>query len=466
MTTLPSGLAPGPTLPKATAPAFASKGLRHYFTRVCDARARAGELAWVMSGKFGMLAANAALMLLLAQRLELALYGRFVTLISGQLLLSRVLLPGIECGVTRLRTLPRYQAREPELLRAGLHVICGLSALAATGALIICGIWEALGEPHWWIWLTAAVVGGALGTALVDYSYSLHLARLHYRQATFAQSGTALLRLLAVAPVVLWWPQQTWLIFLLYPLLTLLAGLTQTWLLRLRPGAGWDRPLIRALLRYSGWQALTNFAAVLSLYQGTFVLNFYGQPAATGLFGLGLTLSQGFFALNNAYTEYLLPRAVRAVHLRELRSFLRRTLFGSLLLMLGGLLATLVLGQLIRLLKPELHAVAPIFYCLAAALLLLPFQSPLSAALHYLLRPQLLTCGWVLLVLCTGSLSLWLAPSRGAWGAALGQLGGTVLALLLMALLLVLAWRTAQRAEGAQQRAQAPVTPLPLESET
>ena len=459
------GLSPDSSAQSAAAPMLASKGLRHYLTRICDARARAGELAWVMSGKFGMLAANAALMLLLAQRLELALYGRFVTLISGQLLLSRVLLPGIECGVTRLRTLPRYQARETELLRAGLHVIYGLSVLATAGALVICGIWEALGEPHWWIWLTAAVVGGALGTALVDYSYSLHLARLHYRQATFAQSGTALLRLLAVTPVVLWWPQQIWLIFLLYPLLTLLAGLWQTWLLGLRPSQGWDRALIRALLRYSGWQALTNFAAVLSLYQGTFVLNLYGQAAATGLFGLGLTLSQGFFALNNAYTEYLLPRAVRAVHLHELRSFLRRTLFGSLLLTLGGVLATLALGQLIRFLKPELHAVAPIFYCLAAALLLLPFQSPLSAAMHYLLRPQLLTCGWVLLVLCTGSLSLWLAPTQGAWGAALGQLGGTLLALLLMGLMLALAWRTAQQAETAQQRECPPVPPRPLESE-
>jgi O-antigen/teichoic acid export membrane protein len=440
-----STLTPG--APVQLAPAPALKRLPRLWASIFSARARAGELAWVMAGKFGMLGANAALMLLLAQRLELAAYGQFVTLISGQLLLSRVLMPGIECGVTRLRTLPAYRLRGGQLTRAGLQVIWGLGAIAALGALAICLVWEALGEPHWWIWLTAAMVGGALGTALVDFCYRMHLAQLRYRAATTAQSGTALLRLTALAPLALWWPQQTWLLFLLYPIVTLLAGLLQTWLLKLPRGAGFDFPMIGELLRYSGWQAVTNIAAVLSLYQGTFVLNFYGQAAATGLFGLGLSMSQGFFAINNAYTEYLLPRAVRAGHLRELRSFLRRTLFGSLLLASGGVLATLVLGQLIQFLKPELHTVEPIFYCLAAALLLLSFQAPLSAAIHYLMRPQLLTCGGVLLVICTGSLSLWLAPAYGAWGAALGQLGGTALALLLLVILLALAWRSAQHAE-------------------
>jgi O-antigen/teichoic acid export membrane protein len=431
--------------PVSATPSLAAPARRSLLARVLGARDRAGELAWVLAGKFGMLGANAALMLLLAQTLELTAYGQFVTLISGQLLLSRVLMPGIESGVTRLRTLVRYQPREAALIRAGLHVIWGLGALAVLLACGVCLAWEWMGEPHWWVWLTAAIVGGGLGTALVDYSYCLFLAQLRYRRATLAQSGTALLRLLAIAPVVLWWPGQAWLLFVLYPLVTLLSGIWQTRGLRLPPGGRVDLRLINELLRYSGWQAVTNVAAVLSLYQGTFVLNFYGQRMATGLFGLGLTLSQGFFAVNNAYTEYLLPRAVRALHLHDLRRFLRRTLLGAGLMVTGGVLTTLVIGQLIAFLKPELHAVEPIFYCLAAAMLLLIFQAPLSAAFHYLLRPQLLTCGWVLLVLCTGGLSLWLAPAHGAWGAALGQLIGTALALLLLAVMLALAWRRQQR---------------------
>jgi O-antigen/teichoic acid export membrane protein len=413
--------------------------------RVLAMRDRAGELAWVMCGKFGMMGANAALMLLLAQCLELATYGQFVTLISGQLLLSRALMPGIESGVTRLRTLSKYELRETELVRAGLRVIWWLSAAAALLAVTGCLAWELLGEPHWMVWLTAAIVGGGLGTALVDYCYSIHLAHLHYRKAASAQGGTALLRLIVIAPVAVWWPQQSALVFLLYPLVTLLSGLLQTRLLRLARVETSDRKLIGELLRYSGWQAVTNLAAVLSLYQGTFVLNLYGQHEATGLFGLGLTLSQGFFAVNNAYTEYLLPRAVGALHLRELRWFLRRALLGALLLVMAGVLVTLAFGWLTKLLRPELHAVEPIFYWLAAAMLLLIFQAPLAATAHYLLRPQLLTLGWVLLVIGAGGVSLVLAQQQGAWGAAVGQLCGTVISTVALVVALAAAWRVARQ---------------------
>jgi O-antigen/teichoic acid export membrane protein len=392
-----------------------------------------------------MLAANAALMLLLAQYLDLATYGQFVTLISGQLLLSRVLMPGIESGVTRLRTLATYEQRELELVRAGLRVIWWSGAAAAVLAVVVCCVWEILGEPHWMIWLTAAIVGGGLGTALVDYSYSIHLAHLHYSKAASAQGGTALLRLIVIAPVALWWPQRAALVFLLYPLVTLLSGLLQTQLLRLKRAGRIERKLIGELLRYSGWQAVTNLAAVLSLYQGTFVLNLYGQHEATGLFGLGLTLSQGFFAVNNAYTEYLLPRAVGALHLRELRWFLRRTLIGALLLVMAGVPVTLALGWLTKFLRPELHAVAPSFYWLAAAMLLLIFQAPLSAALHYLLRPQLLTLSWVLLVIGAGGVSLILAQQQGAWGAAVGQLCGTAISTVALVVAVAVAWRAVRQ---------------------
>lgn len=404
-------------------------------------RHRAGELAWVMFGKFGMMGANAALMLLLAERLELTTYGQFVTMISGQLLLSRALMPGIESGVTRLRALPIYQTRENELIRGGLRVIWWLSIISILLAIGICITGETLHEPPWMVWLTAAIVIGGMGTALVDYSYSIHLARLKYREAASAQGGTAILRLLVIAPIAITWPHQSALIFLLYPLITLICGFAQTWLMRLKRVGFIDSKLIRELVRYSSWQAITNVAAVLSLYQGALVLNIYGQQAATGLFGLALTLSQGFFAVNNAYTEYLLPRASGALNLGELRWFLRRAFLGAFLLVLGGIPVTLLLGRITRLMKPELHAAEPIFYCLAAAMLLLIFQAPLSAGLHYLLRPQLLTVGWLTLVIVGSGIARFLVPHQGARGAALAQLGGTMISTFVLVVCLVLAWR-------------------------
>jgi hypothetical protein len=240
-------------------------------------RRLAAEFSWVMCGKFAMIGANAVLVLLLAERLDLVTCGHFVTMIAGQLLLSRVLMPGIESGVTRLLTLASYQARQDELMRGGLRVIWWLSAAAALIGVAICGAWVLLDEPNWKLWLTAAIVAGGAATALVDYCYAIHLAHLRYREAAAAQGGTALLRLFVIAPVPILWPQQAWLVFLLYPLVTLLSGLLLMKLLQLERSGMNDLGLIADLLRYSSWQGVTNVAAVLSLYQGTFVLNLYGS---------------------------------------------------------------------------------------------------------------------------------------------------------------------------------------------
>jgi hypothetical protein len=100
-----------------------------------------------------------------------------------------------------------------------------------------------------------------------------------------------------------------------------------------------------------------------------------------------------------------------------------------------------------KLLNPELHDVTLVFYCLSASMLLVVCQSPLEAACHYLLRPQLVMFGWVPRVVCVGGLALMLAPGWGAWGAALAQLGGTVMAGMVFAACVFLALRAARKAE-------------------
>ena len=66
------------------------------------------------------------------------------------------------------------------------------------------------------LWALAAVVGGAVGTALVDYSYSFHLAQLYYRAAALVQSGTALARLGVTVGAVWLLPKSAPVIFLSY----------------------------------------------------------------------------------------------------------------------------------------------------------------------------------------------------------------------------------------------------------
>ena len=69
----------------------------------------ARDLTCVLVGRGTAIAANAALMLILAQRLDLGAYGLLVTIISAQLLLSRVLLLGVETGIVRFTYCNRHR---------------------------------------------------------------------------------------------------------------------------------------------------------------------------------------------------------------------------------------------------------------------------------------------------------------------------------------------------------------------
>jgi O-antigen/teichoic acid export membrane protein len=402
-----------------------------------------------------MMGANAALMLLLAGRLELKLYGLLMTSISGQLLLSRALMLGVDRGVIRLRTLPELRHQTRELFNAGLAVIWRMSALSVVAALAVAAAWSFSTASHWPHLVIASVVAGAIGTALVDYGYSVYLSHVQYRAAALSQSATALGRLAIAGLTVLIWPQHPLLVFLAYPGASFASGLAQVAMI-LPPKSGGeprpDRALKRRLLQFSVWQGATNFIGLFSLYQGIFLLTWLGDEAAAGVFGLGLALSMGFFAVYIAYAEYLLPRIARVKSLNALPSFLARAFGGALGLALGGIPIAAAIGAIVtRMLNPELHDVTPIFYCLSASMLLLVCQSPLEAACHYLLRPQLGMFSWTLRVIYVGGLALMLVPSRGAWGAAVAQLVGTTLALLSLAVLVMSAMRSARMKEDPRE---------------
>ena len=299
-----------------------------------------------------------------------------------------------------------------------------------------------------------------MGTALVDYSYGFHLAHLHYRVASMVQSGTAIVRLGVTFCAVWRFPQSRPVVLLSYMGVSFLSGMAQAVALLRSQGPWPTRPLLSRLVRYSAWQGVTNVVVVFSLYQGTFLLTALGQQAATGLFGLGLTLSLGFFAVYNAFSEYLLPRGVRVKQVQALPRFLLRACSMAGLLAMASLLVAGLLGTLVpRLLRPELHAAVPIFYLLSASMLLLILQCPFEAACHYLLHPQLVVVAWVLRALGISLLSVVLAPANGMVGVALAQLGGTALASMALIGLVLVQMRSALRATPHPAATYAPRDP-------
>ena len=403
-----------------------------------------GELSLVFAGKLALMGSNAAVMLFLANRLALETYGLLVLSISGQLLISRLLLIGVDSGMVRLTAVPELKARANQVVAAGLAVIAGTSGVLLAAIVLAIPFASKSGTPGW---LLLCIAAGAIGIALVDYGYSFRLSRHEYPAASLAQGGTAIWRfgLTLLAAVKL--PSNPVAVFAAYHGASLISGVVQT-LLIAKVIERADRALIKRLLGYSYWIGKANVIVIFSLYQGTFLLMMLNQPAETGLFGLGLTLSLGFFAVYNAYSEYLAVRIRAVEHISDVPRFVRRAMAAALVLVLACIPIIFVIAALMPwVLGPEWREV-PIFVILSASMVLLIFQAPLVAVCQYLLKPHLITLGWVMRAIFIGIAGLIIAPQMGAIGAAIAQLIGAALALVVLGWVVVSSLRTAMEAGG------------------
>jgi hypothetical protein len=287
-------------------------------------------------------------------------------------------------------------------------------------------------------WLIAAVIGGAVGTALVDYGYGFRLSALEYRAAALVQGGTAIGRVSITLLAAVLLGGEPAAVFLAYAGVSFVSGLAQGAVLwRNAPGRP-ERLLVSRLVRYSLWVGVANFVVVLSLYQGTFLLLRSGPPGAAGVFGLALTLSLAFFALYNGFHDYIFPRIVQVASVPELCRFLTRSCVVALALSLACLpivgVAAVVIPHLVR---REFAGVATVFLLLTGSMLVLLLQAPFEAACQALLRPSFVLLTWLLRVVAAG-IPAWLwATEGGAVATAQAQLGGSALAMTAVAVLVM-----------------------------
>lgn len=399
------------------------------------------DLSWVLGGRFALMGANAAVMLFLAERLELKTYGLLVITISGQLLISRLLLLGVDTGMIRLITLPELRTREPDVVTAGLVFIICSSIVLLSVSLLFVPLLAPFGIPDW---VVICIVIGSIGTTFVDYGYGFRLAHQQYPLAALAQGGTALLRLVLTSIAVVSLSADPVAVFLAYHGASLCSGLLQGIIIA---ATNWRRPdksLIQRLLRYSFWLGKANVIVIFTLYQGTFILMFLKEQAETGIFGLALTLSLGFFAIYNAYGDYLLARIRSVENIRGIPRFLKQSLLAGLVLILACVPVVFALAKFLPwFLGPEWLEAVPVFVYLTASMLLLIIRAPLEAVCHYLMKPHLVMVGWLLRAIFITAAGLALAPSLKATGVAIGQLLGAVLGLLLLGYVVASILRTA-----------------------
>jgi O-antigen/teichoic acid export membrane protein len=430
--------------------AAAAGGWHRSWARAWSTTGHHGQaLAWVLGGKLGLIGANAALTLVLANVLEVEIYGILVAAIGLQLLISRAILLGVETGLMRFQTLADVAERAVQVGRAGLVVILGTTAIISLGAFAIAFVWSWAEIPRWGI---TVVIGGALGTALVDYGYHYRLAGLEFRTAAAVQGGTALARTLVTGLTAILVGGHAMATFLAYAAITAVSGVLQAATVIRGTSGKPPRPLVWRLVRYSAWLGVANILVVLSLYEGTFLLLHLDQPAAASVFGLALTLSLGFFALYNAFYEYAVARIVR-VGSRQMRRFVLRSCGAALALSLVCAPLIGIIGLVIpHLVREEFAGVGTVFYLLAASMLVLVLQAPLEAACHALQRPHLILLGWALRVIVIAFLIWRAGPDGGPLGAALAQLGGGLVAAGILVVLVVRGFRGANWGRLADSR--------------
>jgi len=136
-------------------------------------------------------------------------------------------------------------------------------------------------------------------------------------------------------------------VFIAYHGASLLSGAAQTATL-IRRGQIWpERELVATIAPLFTMAGKGECHCDLQPVPGTFLLTLVDTQAATGLFGLALTLSLGFFAIYNAYFEYLLARTASIDNITRLSHFLTRAFGGALILALACVPVTFALAILI-----------------------------------------------------------------------------------------------------------------------
>ena len=389
---------------------------------VLRARDPGANLTWVVLGKALLMGTNTALLLLLAARLPIAVYGLFVAIAGAQVVLSRIVLAGTDGGVVRLSSMPGPFARG-ECIGAGVAIVRRTALAIALAGLATM----ALPLP-WPKWVGPVVAAGAIGIALVDFGYFCRLARLEYRAASLVQSGMGTARLVLVGAALLLWPAHPVAVFIAYAAGSLATGLAQL-LTASRNAAQPSSHMVKRLFRYSIWQGTASVLITAALQVGTFIFFALKEPDAAGIFGLGLSLSLPFFFFYNAFFEFLLPRISR-----ENGPKLGRTVLGWTAVAFGLATLALPIAALAGFafhwaLRPALHTSIPVFYWLAASQLLLVPQAVFESASHALLRPVYVAITWAVRLAATAIAVYLFAGGGGPVRAAAGQFLAGLLAL-------------------------------------
>ena len=332
-----------------------------------------------------------------------------------------------------------------------LHVLIGIP-----GILIgwVCGGWIAHTFFHSELYVLPLRLGclGALGAALWSFSLAAFQAREDFRTYSLMTPLVNVLRVAAL-PILGGVGHLTLAAVLsLHVAFLYLCPLVNLWMLRRHLfGSGVNRSLLREVLRFGKWTALTDFCLLLPAHLGVPFISYFSDAQTSGIYAAGASLLLLGDYLTATILTIQLPRVSKLTGLTAYRAYIRHSVLLSTGLALVLSPAIFLVSPLILFIYgPEYTEAIPVVQILFVSFLATLMTYPLFLIFYAMNRPYLVT-----LLACT-ALASWLIigvlliPSAGAVGAAWATLTARgVQAVLIVGLLWVVLGYEQHREERA-----------------
>ncbi len=184
-----------------------------------------------------------------------------------------------------------------------------------------------------------------------------------------------------------------------------------------------EKEAVRKIITYGKWPMISFILMSMIARLDTLILKRYYPDSEVGIYGAAQQLALLLPLLIGSLTSVLLPKAGSAQTTAELRSFTRKSLVGSVGILIVLIPFVLLSPYLVQFILGDKYAAAvPAFQILFCGDLLSLFANPGSVVLFRLNRPYIATYANMLQFVLAITLYSLIIPHYGSIGAAWGNL--------------------------------------------
>lgn len=206
----------------------------------------------------------------------------------------------------------------------------------------------------------------------------------------------------------------------------------------------WSEDLKSAqeLFGFTKWLAISYGLNAIAARLDMLLLAHFRNSAEVGNYALAFQLSSGFPLLLGAVSTVLIPKVSTLKTHDQLGNYIRKSIKSSLLIIPLTIVGIIISPTIIRLLFGlEFINSTPILQILLLNYSLILIINPVSLVLYALDKQKILTFMNTTTLLTLFALQIYLIPSLGGIGAALGLLLNTTIAMLILMSLLILFYK-------------------------